>query len=157
MSKNPNILIAIADGEHARIVRPRPDHVLRTERAFDSKSAHRKSSDLGSDAPGASFHSDSSARHGIAPKHDLHRMEKERFARFVATELSRMTDDSAFDNLVIAAPDHYLNVMRDALDDVTRAKLVGTIAKDLIKTPDDELAPHFRDFVPPETPLRARR
>ncbi|HUW81147.1 MAG TPA: host attachment protein, partial [Acidocella sp.] len=99
MSKNPRILIVIADGEHARLVRPRPDNVLRTERHFDSATAHKQSSDLGSDHPGASFHSDASVHHGVAPRHDLHGLEKEKFSRLVAQQLNEISGDSAFDAL----------------------------------------------------------
>jgi len=154
MPKTPRLIIVIADGEHARIVRPRLDHVLRTEKRLDSEAAHKQSSDLGSDAPGASFHSDSSAHHALAPRHDPHRLAEEAFARVVATEVNQMTGDAAFDRLVIAAPDHSLALIRGALDETTRVKLVGTLAKDLVKVPDDELAPHFQDFVRPETPAR---
>src|ERR1700686_3033890 len=103
MSKTRKILIAIADGEHARFVRPRLDNVLRTEQRFDSISAHKQSADLGTDHPGASFHSDASAHHGLAPRHDLHDLEKAKFARFVAAQLNEILGDNAFDALVLAA------------------------------------------------------
>jgi protein required for attachment to host cells len=154
MPKHSRLIIAIADGEHARIVRLRADHVLRTEQRFDSESAHKQSSDLGSDAPGASFHSDSSAHHALTPRHDLHRMEEAAFAQLVAARLNALAGEGAFDRLVIAAPAHSLAAIRDALGEPARTRLTGTVAKDLVKVPDDELAPHFADFTPPESPAR---
>ncbi len=156
MSKNPRILIVIADGEHARLVRPRPDNVLRTERHFDSATAHKQSSDLGSDHPGASFHSDASAHHGLAPRHDLHGLEKEKFSRLVAQQLNEISGDSAFDALVIVAPADSGHLIRDGLDTETRAKIVGTLNKDLMKVPDDELWSHLQEWVPPAQPARQK-
>ena len=39
--------------------------------------------------------------------------------------------------------------LREALDAATQAKLVGTLEKDLVKTPDHELWPHVREWVSP--------
>lgn len=154
MQKHSKILIVVTDGEHARFVRPGPDNVLRTERVFDSTSAHERSSDLGSDHPGASFHSDATAHHALAPRHDLHTLEKEKFSRFVAQQLNEMTGDSAFDALVIAAPADSLNALRDTLNPKTHAKIAGMLHKDLVKVPDDALRPHLEAWLPPAHPAR---
>jgi len=82
------LLIAIADGEHARFVRPDPEHGLQGEASMESFTAHKRSADLGSDRPGASFHSDSAAHHTLAPRHDPHTLEKETFAHAVAHRLN---------------------------------------------------------------------
>jgi protein required for attachment to host cells len=156
MPKTPRILIAIADGEHARFVRPRSDNVLRTERRFDSVDAHKTSADLGSDHPGAAFHSDASVHHGLAPRHDLHELEIAKFAQLVAQQLNEISGDNAFDALVIAAPSDSLNAIHAALDAVTGAKLVGTLNKDLVKVPDDALWPHLQEWLPPAHPARAK-
>lgn len=156
MSKHPTILIVVADGEHARLVRPGPDGVLRTERSFELPAAHKRSADLGSDHPGASFHSDATAHHALNPRHDLHELEKEKFCRLIAQQLNEMTGDDGFDELVAVAPADELNVIRDALNVETRAKVVGTLHKDLVKVPDDELWPHVREWVPPGHPARLR-
>ena len=82
------LLIVVADGEHARFVRAKQDNALYTDAAFDSAAAHKRSSDLGSDHPGASFHTGSTVRNSIAPEHDLHDQEKEKFAHYVAKEIN---------------------------------------------------------------------
>ena len=148
-----NLLIVIADSEHARLVRPTPANILKTEQRFNSSAEHKRSSDLGSDHPGASYHSDSTAHHALAPRHDPHELEKEKFARFVAAELNALPPQS-FDGLVIAAPVHGLQAIVDALDAPVKAKLAGMLSKDLVKTPDDELWTHLQDFVPTATPAR---
>jgi protein required for attachment to host cells len=154
MPKKPKLLIAISDGEHARIVRPGPSNVLRTERVFNSTAAHERSADLGSDRPGASFHSDASAHHALAPRHDLHDLEKEKFSRFVAEQLNEMSGEEDFDALVLVAPANRLHVLRDALNTVTHAKISGILHKDLVKVPDGELWPHLREWVLPVLHLR---
>lgn len=148
-----NLLIAIADAEHARFVRPAPTNVLHTERLIDSTAAHKKSADLRSDHPGASFHSDATAHHALAPRHDPHELEKEKFARFIAQEINALPEES-FDGLVIVAPAHCLNVILEALHASAQTKLIGTLHKDLMKTPDDELWPHLQEFIPSATPPR---
>jgi protein required for attachment to host cells len=153
MRRYEKLLILIADAEHARLVRPAPDNVLHTTQRFDSSAAHKQSSDLRSDHPGASYHSDSTAHHALAPRHDPHELEKENFARFVAQELNTLPPQS-FDGLVITAPAHCLHTILDTLDSQVQAKLAGTLSKDLVKTPDDELWPHLQDFVPAATPAR---
>jgi protein required for attachment to host cells len=156
MSKSPRILIAIADGEHAGFVRPRPDHVLRTERSFDSAVAHKHSAELGADHPGAAFQSDASARHGLTPRHDLQELEQAKFARLVAQQLNEISGENAFDALVVAAPPEHLHVIREALNGATQAKILGILKKDLVKVPDDALLPHLRQWLPAERPARQK-
>lgn len=149
MLRPRNLLIAIADGEHARFVRPGPNDTLHRDSAFDSISAHKQSAALGSDIPGASFHSGSSAAHAETPRHDLHRMEKGKFAHLVGDELNAAAARAEFYELVIVAPAHVLTAIHNRLDVATRATLIGTLKKDLVKTPDHELWPHLAKWLGP--------
>jgi protein required for attachment to host cells len=150
MAKPLTLRIAIADGEHARFVQPDFNNVLRTLYAFDSTSAHLRSRDIGSDRPGRAFESATSAHHAVGERHDLHRMEKEKFTRLVAEQLNAAGAADEFDELLLVAPPRALHELREALDAATRAKLIGTLEKDLVKTPDHELWPHVREWVSPE-------
>jgi protein required for attachment to host cells len=141
--------IAIVDGEHARFLQPDADHDLRTIGSLDSTSAHLRSRDIGTDKPGRSFESSASARHGVGQRHDLHAMEKERFVQVIAEQLNAASARGEFSELVVVAPPRALSDLRDALDAATQTKLVGTLEKDLMKTPDHELSAHLRDWVPP--------
>jgi protein required for attachment to host cells len=149
MSKQRRLLIVLADGEHARFVRSGPDNVLRTGEAEDSRWAHKRSSDLGSDRPGATFHSDSSAHHALAPRHDLHVLEKVKFAHAIAEQLNEAEANGEFDSLLLVAPTHTLNAIRDHLDRATAARIIALLDKDIVKTPDHELAPHLFPWVRP--------
>jgi protein required for attachment to host cells len=153
MPKDRNLLFVIADGEHARFVRPAEDNSVHADVALDSLSAHERSSDRGSDHPGASYHTGSSAHHALAPHHDPHALEKEKFARVVAMRLNAIDAGGGFDELVIVAPSYTLAVICQHLGTDTNARIIGTLPKDLVKTPADQLWPHLRSWVrPPHCP-----
>jgi protein required for attachment to host cells len=147
MARPLTLWIAIADGEHARFVKPDDNNVLHTVQAVDSASAHLRSRELGSDRPGRSVESATSARHAVGQRHDLHEMEKEKFARLVADELNAATARDEFDELLLVAPARVMHELREALGRAALSRLVGTLDKDLVKTPDHELWPHVRDWV----------
>jgi protein required for attachment to host cells len=148
MPKRSNLVIVLADGEHARLVRRGADGVLRTEQKFDSITAHKRSADLGTDAPGASFHSDSTSHHAYTPRHDLHEQQKAHFAQFVAQQLNGVGGDGAFDALLIVALPDTAAAIESAVSGAVRATLRGTLHKDLMKIADDKLAPHLSPWIP---------
>jgi protein required for attachment to host cells len=149
MPRHGNLLIVVADGEHVRFVRPGEDNALHSETLLDSTAAHLRSADLGTDHPGGSFHSDSTAHHALTPRHDLHAMEKAKFAHLIAGQLNEAAARESFGELVVVAPAHTLNAIREKLERTAASKIVGTLARDLTKTPDDELWPHVREWVRP--------
>jgi protein required for attachment to host cells len=147
MPRPQTVRVAIADGEHARFVQPDVNNALRTVGSVDSASAHLRSRDLGADRPGRSFESGNSARHGVGQRHDLHTMAKEKFVRLVGAQLNTASDRDEYDELLLVAPPRALYELRDALSPGTRAKLIGMLEKDLVKTPDHELWPHLREWI----------
>ena len=147
MAKPLTLRIIIADGEHARFVQPDADNTLRTVGSLDSASAHLRSRDIGADRPGRAFESGASARHAVGPRHDLHAMEEEKFIRLIGEQVNAASGRDEFDELLLVAPPRALHELRGALDVATQAKLVGTLEKDLVKTPDHELWPHLREWV----------
>src|SRR6059036_343257 len=100
MVKHRTVWIVMADGEHARFVKPAPKRAFHTQRVLESPSAHKKSSDLGTDRPTRAIESATATRHAITPKHDLHEMQKQKFAHQVAREINRASALGAFDGLV---------------------------------------------------------
>jgi protein required for attachment to host cells len=149
MPKQRNILLVIADGEHARFVRPGRDNALHGDAAIDSLEAHKRSTELGSDHPGASYHTGSTAHHAMTPRHDPHELEKEKFGRLIASQINASAASKAFEELLIAAPAHVLAEIQEHLDSAAAARVIGTLHKDLVKTPDHELWPHFREWLEP--------
>ena len=147
MARPLTLRIIIVDGEHARFVQADADNTLRTVSSLDSASAHQRSRDIGTDRPGRAFESGTTARHAVGPRHDLHAMEQERFVRLVGEQINAASGRDEFDELLLVAPPRALHELREALDAVTRTKLVGTLEKDLVKTPDHELWPLVREWV----------
>ena len=149
MPQKHRICFVIADGGHARFVRPSADHALHTVEAIDSANLHKQDHDLVSDRPGRSFESGSSARHAYTPRHDPHEMAKERFAHVVAARVNEDFAADQFNELVLVAPPHVMSELTDALDPPVKAVLLGSLAKDLVKTPDHELLPHLKEWARP--------
>jgi protein required for attachment to host cells len=156
MARPLTLCIAIADGEHARFVQLDANKVLRIVQAIDSASAHLRSRDIGSDRPGRALDNAASAHHAAGERQDLHRMAKEEFTPLVAEQLNAAAVPGEFDELLLVAPPHALHELRGSLSAATTTKLVGTLDKDLVKTPDHELRPHVQEWVSAERcPLSA--
>ena len=149
MVQHRNLCFVIADGGRARLVKPAADNALHTIESLDSDSLHKQSSDLGSDRPGRAHESASPMRHAIAPKTDPHDLEKVRFAHVVGERVKEASQAGDFNELVLVAPPHVLAEMMGMLDQPTEAKVIGTLAKDLVKVPDHELYPHLKQWVRP--------
>jgi protein required for attachment to host cells len=128
MRKHLRLLIVIADGEHARFVRPSENHALHSEAHMNAETAHERTSNRGD---------------------DLHDLETVRFAHLVAHRVNDLAAQDAFDDLVIAAPPHSLAAIRDKLNVDTEIRVIGALAKDLMKVPDLELSEHFKAWVRP--------
>ncbi len=140
--------VVIADGEHARFVARDPHaRTLRTVRTVDSATAGERSHDLGSDRPGRSFESAASAHHAVQPKHDPHLLAKQAFVADIARQVNEAAAAGEFDHLVVVAPSHALGELRDGLGEAARKTLVGTLGKDLVKTPDHELPEHLAEWL----------
>jgi protein required for attachment to host cells len=149
MQRPKNLLIVVADGEHVRFVRQAPDFALHTVSSREAEFAHRRDSEVGRGAPGAAFHSGSSAHHGMAPRHDPRELREQRFARQIAEELNTMAAHDDYSELVLAAPSDTLSAVREGLDRIAASRLVGALPQDLVKIPDHELQPHLREWARP--------
>lgn len=137
----------IADGMRAKILRQTgaDQFAPATDHDFYDADVHGHSRDLKSSAPGRAFDTGSGAHHSMEPRHDPHKLEKERFGRHVAAAIDEAAARGAFNRLILVAPPRALGILRDALGHQARACVVAEIAKDLVRTPLGELAGHFRD------------
>lgn len=149
MHKHLKLLIVIADGEHARFVRPAENNALHTESRFNTKTIHETASDLGTDRPNATYHEGAAAQHALAPRHDPHNLEEQKFSHMVGYKLNDLSFRDAFDDLAIVAPPHSMNAIREKLDVTTNGKIIGTLEKDLVKVRDQDLWEHVRHWVRP--------
>jgi len=133
MPRHHKLCFVIADGGHARFVRPAADNALHTFEAVDS-TTHE------SGPPG---------RHAYTPRTDPQELAKDQFTHAVARRVNEDSAADVFNELVVVAPPHVLSELTGALDVLTKAKLLGSLPKDLVKTPDHELWPHLKEWVRP--------
>ncbi len=137
------LLIVVADGGHARFVRPVPEtNELHSSSRVVPAESHKAEAG----------HADAKTHHAQAPHHDKRSHdpqahEKAEFAEWIAAALN--SESSAYDDVLLVAPAHVLNRIAAHLDVIAAAKLVGRLEKDLTKLPDHELSPHLREWVRP--------
>jgi len=143
--KQKTIWLLTADASRARILethRVLADGGFQQIAAFDN--ALQPSHAIGSDRPGRSFDSSHGGqRHAMAPKHDLHKEQKMRFADWLAGELNAAALAGKYERLAIAAPPVMLGEIRAALDAHAAPRLFLSIAKDLMHVGLDDLAAHL--------------
>ena len=141
------VWVVVADGEHARVVAPTAPHgQFATVLSFDSATAHTLSRDLGTERPGRVNERSGPTRHAIEPRQDPHKAAKHDFILEVARQVDSHADASDFDQLVLVAPGHALHDLRAALSKNSSARVVGSLVKDLTKTPDHALASHLAEW-----------
>lgn len=133
---HPNrILFVLADGAHARFVQRNGHGAFVTVRELDG--SHRlktlRRELRGGPAQGRSHESSAPARHGVG-REDYARQAKEAFVTQVAQEAGEFATPR--DTLVVVAPARLVSAFKERLGD----KVAAVVAKDLIKTPDAELA-----------------
>jgi protein required for attachment to host cells len=125
---------------------PAPSKQFATTLALDSVAAHKRSGDLVSDRPGRGQESATTTRHAIEPRHDPHELAEQAFVRDVARQLDEHGAGGDYDRLVLVAPTRALNNLRSAISADTRARVAGTLAKDLVNVPDHALYPHLEKW-----------
>lgn len=129
----------VADAGRARLFErllPAGPWRERVEEAVDV--AHPPSRELGTERPGRVRESATTARHAVEPRTDPHRAAKAAFAGRLAAWLEQTA--AGYQQLILVAPPPFLGDLRAALGRQARAKLRGTLDKDLTQVPLAELA-----------------
>ena len=142
--------IVLMDGSRARFIAAqpgRPHYVTVSE--IESAAAHQKSSSLVAGELGRGRESVGATRHAIEPRSDPHEQAKLEFAATVAGEINAAHERGAFAALVLVAPARLLPLLRDELAAPVRASIIGELAKDLTKLPNQELDAHLAAIGPP--------
>lgn len=129
----------IADGARARWVR-RSDHANDFVTTEDLKAEERAHGE----PQGVVFESAARQRFTVPESDHAVKEHRARFAREVADGINAAAVNGGFDRLVVVAPDRTLSEITQHLSTAAKAKLAGTLAKDLTKTPDHDLATWLR-------------
>lgn len=135
-------LFLIADAGRARWV----SHNENSQHDFKTiEETHAKP--LAKEHPtGVVFQGVSGRRANVNERDEAVRRHHEGFARGLAHEVDRKLEGQGVERLVIVAPAHTLAVLTEHLSPIARAKLAGSLDKDLTKTPDHELAHWLQAF-----------
>lgn len=143
--KSTRTYVLIADAGQAKAyLSIKPGDPLQRVESFELSEEIPRVADFKDHKPGTSQASVGSAHHTVGTS-DPRREVKRRFAVEVADALEAEHRKGAFDRLVIAAPPAMLGDLRTALAKQVAAVVVAELHKDLVKTPEHELASHFKD------------
>lgn len=132
--------VLIADASRARVLEGNGSgEGLQMVEGFHYEAELPPTHELVSDRQPRSFESVGSARHAMSSGVDPHRKEKRKFVEVVAQALDEHLDRKAFDRLVVVAPPQALGDFRHAFTERVRTRIVNEIAKDLTKTPNQDV------------------
>lgn len=130
----------VADAQRCRILERQVPFGAWQELSEEAVETHnRPSRERGSERPGRTQESGTSARHAIEPKTDPHREAKLHFAQHLADRLEART--GRYDRLLLVAPPPFLGDLRAMLGAEAQRRLAGSLDKDLTKHRLAELAP----------------
>jgi protein required for attachment to host cells len=140
--------IVIADGAYARVFESQgPAQKLEAVETMTMSGDHRANHEILTDRPSRTHESVGPARHAIESPSDPHRDLKRSFAQHVVDTLDAKLAARSFDRFVLVAPPKTLGDLRSALTPALRSALHAEVAKDLVKTPQIEIAGHLKDVV----------
>jgi protein required for attachment to host cells len=154
MPQKKRVWFLVADAGRARVFASEGSGSgIRAVEGADLKNSelHRHTHDAGTDRPGRSHESVGGARHAQEPRVDLHRQEKEHFAKKIADYLADNARQGRFDDLVLVAPPRLLGELRAALDPLVAGRVIREIDKDLTKVPARRLIARLGAWVRPPT------
>lgn len=137
-----NVYVLVADGSRGKVYQSRVPlraaHVL--DLVYDQVhfQSRRKAADLVSDRAGVQ-RSGTGGFHSFAGHEDSQEREQEEFARDLCRHLESERRAGRFDELVIAAPPHFLGLLRRHLSDGCREVLSESVDHNLLQLSDKEL------------------
>jgi protein required for attachment to host cells len=136
--------VLIADASRARVLESEgKGEGLRRVAGMEFENELPPTHELVDDRQPRSYESVGSARHAVSGRTDPRRKEKRRFVEFVSGQVEDALDLHAFDRLVLVAPPQVLGDFRDVVSTSISNLIVAEFAKDLTKTPDNEIAGHL--------------
>jgi len=139
-----NAVVFIGDGQKALFLRNTGDEKfpnLTTERVFAEKNP--PTHEQGTDHPGRGYKSAATTRHSSMETTDWHELEKERFARRVASALEQLVRAEKVKAVIIVAPPRTLAELRHAFHADVKDRIIAEIDKDLTKHPVGDIEKHL--------------
>jgi protein required for attachment to host cells len=137
-------LVFVGDGQKALFLRNAGDATLvnlTTKRVFTDENP--PTHDQGTDRPGRVFQSAAKNKRSGVDTTDWHELEKERFAKRVASALEQLVRAKRIKAIVVVAPPRTLAELRNAFHADVKNRIVAEIEKDLTKLPVGEIEKHL--------------
>jgi protein required for attachment to host cells len=147
MDKKKNWIL-LADSGNARIIE-RVAPFGKLKEVLNLTHTHELTHEHGDDRPGRSFESASPTRHAYEPRSDWHELQKEDFARELATILKNAYETKEFEELSIFSAPHMLGLLRHHLNkSALDSKIIKEYPKDVLSLPIEALQDYI-DNLPP--------
>ena len=146
LEKKHKILVAAADGAHARFFdysHDRDGAAARQVKVMDHPAA--ASRDLVADGPGHGQDSMGGGRHAIEPRTDPHELEETQFLSGVIKEITK--ESKAYDQLILIAPPRALAILRGHMARDVKDRVVLELNKDVLKMPAEAVAKLVEDSL----------
>lgn len=141
-SKKKNWIL-LADGGNARVIE-RTAPFGKLKQIFHLTHDHKPTQELGNDRPGRTQESASPARHAYEPHSDLHNLQKDIFAKEIATVLKDAFQTQKFDELSIVSSPHMLGLLRSHLSNTpVYSRITKEADKNILSMPLEQI----QDYV----------
>jgi protein required for attachment to host cells len=121
-------------------------------REFDDPEGRKPSREIQPSAPPGRMQESrgvGARRSSMEPHASPKENEAERFAKELAKFLEEATAKNEFDALVLAAPPHFLGMLKPALTKQSAKRLLTTVDKDLVMLKDSEIRQRLIDAAFP--------
>lgn len=137
MPRPKKLLFLVADATRARLIERSDVGDFTTFKEIDGGARLKDLREIvRKDPPGRSIESVGGARHAVGPE-DPYQSLKLEFAATAAAEAQRQAGARGASGIVIVSPARLLSTMKRRCEGNVR--VLATLAKDLTKTPDEEL------------------
>lgn len=124
--------ILLCEASRARLFTNDGRGRLTEQSAYAHPGSRAHGLDMASDRPGRRSDGPGPHRSGLSPDTEPKEVEAQRFAISLAALLKQGLNNHAYDELVLAAPPHFLGLLRNALDGQVAARIAATFDKNLI-------------------------
>ena len=141
--------LLVCDASRAHLLEEKEENQFSHLESFEHAESRAKVRDLMADQngrkPDGKVGGSSGHRPGAAPDTDPKEVEAQKFARELAQRLEKGLDDHAYDALILAAPPHFLGLLRGELGDQVSKRVEASIDKDYVSLETRELGKRIQD------------
>lgn len=146
--KAKRTLVLVADGGRARIFENLgPGKGLHQVENIDETSELAANRNLLDDRPGRSYESQGAMRHAHEQT-DRHQELEHRFIEGLLERLDGLRAEDKFDRLIVVAPPKVLGDIRKIIPKELSKIVSAELARDLTRTPTDEIVEHLAEVAP---------